>query len=195
MADLRGLPQQRHDGPTPRNAFPMDTIAQLFPGAGIAPIPMENLLKIDGIRHTKSNRMVRSDSIYPSNFLLVRATPISSVHGVLLPCLIGVAIETPSTLERAHDVAVVWYAPGLASAETFRSGPNQEEALGYIRPLDESACIDTCRMPCVQSPLTCRPSGRHPWNASLICHQMQHCHTTCSMHCGASMVSMSLDSA
>ncbi len=30
LADLRGLPQQRHDGPTPRNAFPMDTIIQLF---------------------------------------------------------------------------------------------------------------------------------------------------------------------
>ena len=73
LADLRGLPPQRHDGPTPRNAFPMDTITQLFPGADIAPIPTENLLNIDGITHTKSNRMVRSDSIYPGSFLLVRA--------------------------------------------------------------------------------------------------------------------------
>ena len=53
LADLRGLPPQRHDGPTPRNAFPMDTIAQLFPGADIAPIPTENSLKIYGITHTK----------------------------------------------------------------------------------------------------------------------------------------------
>jgi hypothetical protein len=45
LADLRGLPPQRHDGPTPRNAFPMDTITQLFLGADIAPIPTENLLK------------------------------------------------------------------------------------------------------------------------------------------------------
>ena len=160
MADLRGLPPQRHDGPTPRNAFPMGTITHLFLGADIAPIPTENLLKIDGITHTKGNRMVRSDSIYPGSFLLVRATPSSSVHGVLLPFLIAVAVETPSTWERAHDVAVVWYAPGLASAETFRSGP-KEEAVGHIRPMDEYACIDICRIPCVQSPLTGRPSSRH----------------------------------
>ena len=31
----------------------------------------------------------------------------------------------PSTLEHAYDVVVVWYAPGLASAETFRSGPKK----------------------------------------------------------------------
>ena len=43
------------------------------------------------------------------------------MHGLLLPFLIGVAIETPSTVARAHDVAVVWYTPGLTSAETFRS--------------------------------------------------------------------------
>ena len=95
---------------------------------------MENLLKIDGIRHTKSNKMVRSDSIYPGNFLLVRATPISSVHGVLLQFLIGVAIETPSTWERAHVVVVVWYVPGLASAETFRSGP-KKQLLDIFGPL------------------------------------------------------------
>jgi hypothetical protein len=104
----------------------MDTITQLFLGVDTAPIPTENLLKIDGITHTKNNRMVRSDSIYPGSFLLVRATPSSSVHGVLIQFLIGVAIETPSTLERAHDVVVVWYVPGLASAETFRSGPKQK---------------------------------------------------------------------
>ena len=40
--------------------------------------------------------------------------------------LIGVAIETPSTLERAHDVVVVWHVPGIASAETFRSGPKNK---------------------------------------------------------------------
>ena len=74
-ADLRGLPRQRHDGPTPRNAFPMDTITQLFLGVGIAPIPAENLLKIDGITHTTDNRMVRSDTIYPGSFLLVRPPP------------------------------------------------------------------------------------------------------------------------
>ena len=49
-----------------------------------------------------------------------------SVPGLLLPFLIGVAVETPSTLERAHDVAVVWYAPGLVSAETFRSGTKKK---------------------------------------------------------------------
>ena len=49
-----------------------------------------------------------------------------SVHGLLLPFLIGVAIETPSTVERAHDVVVVWYVPGLASAETFRSGTKKK---------------------------------------------------------------------
>jgi hypothetical protein len=48
------------------------------------------------------------------------------VHGLLLPFLIGVAIETPSTVERAHDVVVVWYAPGLAFAETFRSGTKKK---------------------------------------------------------------------
>ena len=85
----------------------MGTIAQLFPGADIAPIPTENLLNLDGITHTKSNRMVHSDSIYPGSF----------VHGVLLRILIGVAIETPSTLERAHDVVVVWHVPCLASAD------------------------------------------------------------------------------
>jgi hypothetical protein len=70
--------------------------------------------------------MVRSDSIYPGSFLLVRATPSSSVHGVLVRFLIGVAIETPSTLEHAHDVVVVWSVPGIASAETFRSGPKEK---------------------------------------------------------------------
>jgi hypothetical protein len=48
------------------------------------------------------------------------------VHGFLLPFLIGVAIETPSTVERAHDMVVVWYVPGLASAETFRSGTKKK---------------------------------------------------------------------
>lgn len=48
------------------------------------------------------------------------------MHGFLLPFLIGVAIETPSTVERAHDVVVVWYVPGLASAETFRSGTKKK---------------------------------------------------------------------
>ena len=92
----------------------------------IAPIPTENLLNIDGIKHTKNN-MVRTAKIYPSSLLMVRAPPPGiSVHGVLLPFLIGVAIETPSTLERAHDVVVVWYVPGLASAETFRSGPKKK---------------------------------------------------------------------
>ena len=70
LADLRGLPRQRHDGPTPRNACPMDTITQ-FSGVDIAPIPAVNLLKIDGITHTKDNRMVCSDAIYPGRFLLV----------------------------------------------------------------------------------------------------------------------------
>ena len=70
--------------------------------------------------------MVRSDSIYPGSFWLARATPSGSVHGVLLPCLIGVAIESPSKWERAHDVVVVWYVPGLASAEAFRSGPKKK---------------------------------------------------------------------
>ena len=52
--------------------------------------------------------------------------PGSSVHGVLLPFLIGVVIETPSTLEkRAHDVVVAWYVLGLPSAETLRSGPKK----------------------------------------------------------------------
>ena len=69
--------------------------------------------------------MVRSDTIYPSNFLMVRAPPGISVHGVLRIFLIGVAVETPSTLERAHDVVVVWYVPGLASA-VFRSGPKKK---------------------------------------------------------------------
>ena len=193
LADLRGLPPQRHDGPTPRNAFPMDTITHLFLGADIAPIPTENLLTIDGITHAQSNRMVRSDSIYPGSLTLVRATPSSSVHGVLLPFLIGVAIETPSTLEHAHDVVVVWYVPGLASAETFRSGPKKK--LLDIRAMYDSACVDNCRMPCVHSPLTCCPSSRQLGMHFLFCHQMQHCHTTRWMHCGASMVSMSLDSA
>ena len=62
------------------------------------------------------------------------------MHGVLLPFLIGVAIETPSTLERAHDVAVVWYVPGLASAETFRSGPKKK--LWTYSPMDEYVRID-----------------------------------------------------
>ena len=75
LADLRGLPRQRHDGPMPRNAFPMDTITQLFPGADVAPIPTESLLKIGGITHTKDDRMVRSDTIYPSSFLLARPPP------------------------------------------------------------------------------------------------------------------------
>ena len=69
LADLRGLPSQRHDGPTPRNAFPMDTITQLVLVADIAPIPTENLLKIDGITHTNSNGVVRSYTIYPGSFL------------------------------------------------------------------------------------------------------------------------------
>ena len=29
-------------------------------------------------------------------------------------------------MEHAHDVVVVWYVPGLASAETFRSGPKNK---------------------------------------------------------------------
>ena len=95
LADLRGLPRQRHDGPTPRNAFPIDTITKLFIWVDIAPIPTENLLNIDGIRHTTDNRMVRSDTIYPGSVLLVRASRDISMRGLLLPFLIGVAIETP----------------------------------------------------------------------------------------------------
>ena len=52
--------------------------------------------------------------------------PGISVHGLLLPFLTGVAIKTASTVERAHDVVVAWYALGLASAETFRSGTKQK---------------------------------------------------------------------
>ena len=59
-------------------------------------------------------------------FLVGQGPRDISVHGLLLPFLIGVAIETPSTVERAHDVAVVWYVPGLASAETFRSGTKKK---------------------------------------------------------------------
>ena len=77
LADLRGLPRQRHDGPMPRNAFPMDTITQLLLGADIAPIPAENLLKIDGITHTKDNRMVRSDTIISRQFLVGQGPPES----------------------------------------------------------------------------------------------------------------------
>ena len=51
----------------------MDAITHLFLGVDIAPIPTENWLKIDGITHTKSNRMVRSDTTYPGSLLLVRA--------------------------------------------------------------------------------------------------------------------------
>ena len=98
----------------------------MCPGADIAPIPTENLPNIDGITHTQSNRMVRSDSIYPGGFLLVRATPSSSVHGVLLPFSDRGCHRDPSTWERAHDVVVVWYAPGLASAETLRSCPKKK---------------------------------------------------------------------
>ena len=39
---------------------------------------------------------------------------------------LGLQSRPPSTVERAHDVAVVWYAPGLASAETFRSGTKKK---------------------------------------------------------------------
>ena len=49
-----------------------------------------------------------------------------SVHGLLLPFLIGVAIGAPSTVDHAHDVAGVWYVPGLASAETFKSGTKKK---------------------------------------------------------------------
>ena len=38
LADLRGLPQQRHDGPTPRNVAPMDTITD-FVGLTLLPYP------------------------------------------------------------------------------------------------------------------------------------------------------------
>ena len=55
------------------------------------------------------------------------------MDGVLLPFLIGVAIEAASKFERAHGVAVVWYVPGLASAETFRSGP-KKKLLGIFGP-------------------------------------------------------------
>ena len=48
------------------------------------------------------------------------------MHGLLLPFLIRVAIETPSTVERAHDVAVVWYVLCLASAETLRYGTKKK---------------------------------------------------------------------
>ena len=113
LADLRNLPRQRHDGPTPRNAFPMDTINRVFPGADIAPIPAESWLKIDGNTHTTDNRMVRSDTIYPGNVLVVRAPPPGiSVHGLLLPFLIGVAIETP----RPWNVLMTWLWSGMCLA-------------------------------------------------------------------------------
>ena len=39
LGDLRGLPRQRHYGPMPRNARPMDTITQLFSGLTLFPYP------------------------------------------------------------------------------------------------------------------------------------------------------------
>ena len=72
----------------------MDTTPQLFIGDDIAPIPTENLLKIYGITHAKKQQDGAFRLNISRQLLVGQATPSSSVHGVILPCLIGVAIET-----------------------------------------------------------------------------------------------------
>ena len=59
--------------------------------------------------------MVRSDTIYPGSFLFcwsVPPPPCIVVHGVLLPFLIGVAIETP----QHWNVLMTWLWSGMCLA-------------------------------------------------------------------------------
>ena len=150
LEDSKRLPAQRAPGPTPQSALPMDAITQLFLGADIAAIPTDALLKIDGITHTKNDEAIRSNTIYPGNFLLVRMPQDTVVHDLPVPFLVAVAAETGSSKIREKKIVVVWYVPGLAAAETFRSGKKKKilDVFGPWTTLDGMtvAQMRTCRI-------------------------------------------------
>ena len=151
LADLRGLPAERAPGPTPQSALPMDAITQLFPGADIPAIPTAALLKIDGITHTKKDEAIRSNIIRPGSFLLIRVPQGTVVHALPVSFLIGVAVETGSSAIRERRVVVVWYVPGLAPAETFRSGGKKKilDLFGPWATMDDMtvAQMRSCHIP------------------------------------------------
>ncbi len=109
------------------SSLPSDIITQFFLGADIPPIPAESLLKIEGITHTPAGNAIRSNILYPGSTLVVRVPGDTLVHNQAVPFLVAVAVETACRVARAQQMAVVWYLPTLAPAETFRQGHKKEE--------------------------------------------------------------------
>ena len=152
LADLRGLAAHRPTGPSPQSTLPMDSITQLFPGADIGSIPTDVLVRIDGITHSKGTRRVlRSNAIYSGSFVVVKAPPDTVVLGHAVPFLVGVAVETSSSMTRDGVLAVVWYTPALSEAQTFRSGTKKKmlDVFGTWSSVDGLSvqASRTCRFP------------------------------------------------
>ena len=123
----------------------------MFPGADIPAIPTDALLKIEGVTHTKNDAAIRSNIIRPGSFLLVRVSQDTIVHNLPVAFLIGVAVETGSSISSDKRVVVVWYVPSLAPAETFRSGAKKKilDVFGPWTTVDgmSLAQLRSCRLP------------------------------------------------
>lgn len=120
IQELRQLPGTRPEGTSSQGNFPQDIITQLFPNADIPTVPVECLVRIDGITHTRAGQAMRSNAIYPGSTLVIRVPRDTMVYNHSVPFLCAVAVETSRSRAEAGQIAVVWYLPKLAAEETFR---------------------------------------------------------------------------
>ena len=107
VADLRSLQHGRPESHAPSataSQFPEDIIAQLFPSGDVSPIPLDALVRVEGVTHNARGEALRSDVIVPGSFIVV-APPVGSaeVQDHSLPILVGMAVDL--ICKKRHDIS------------------------------------------------------------------------------------------
>ncbi len=153
VEDLLRLPEQCQPRSQPALALPQDHLSQLFPGSDVPPIPVDSLLRVEGVTHVRGKR-VKSDLIVPGSLLVVRVPEGTQVHGHPVPFLVAVAMQTPSLHTASDKLLVAWWLPSLSKAETFRAGKKREvvDLFGTWASFDEHG-VESLRKASLPDPL------------------------------------------
>ena len=147
---MRRLPHVRPtEGPNNElRTFPQDVIAQMYPGADIPNLPVNALVRIEGVTHTANGAVKRPDVIYPGSLVLIRAPDGTTAHDRSLRIAVGMVIDATSS---TGDIAVTWYVSELSRSDNFRGGIKKKvlDVYGAWTAVTElgHTVLRTCHLP------------------------------------------------
>ncbi len=146
LRDLPAAPQVALQGPS---SIPPDLLAQLYPGADVAPFPATGLLQV---RVTPRGESHDAPCLFQGAMILASVTEDTRVWDKRVPFLLGMALDVP---RGTGQVLASWWVPSLTKAVTYKAGVKKTilDLFGAWEPADELRHVDRQDRMTLPSPL------------------------------------------